>query len=53
MKQEGTQLKVDASQMNKDEREDMTNYLIKAIRNRNKALHRFDEDEEEDSIKIS
>lgn len=36
-------MKVDASQMNKDEREDMTNYLLNAIKERNKRLHQYDQ----------
>lgn len=38
-------MNVDASKMNKDEREDMTNYLLNAIKQRNKLLHQYDQEE--------
>jgi len=31
--------------MNKDEREDMTNYLLNAIKRRNQQLHQYDQEE--------
>ena len=42
---EGATVNVDASKMNKDEREDMTNYLLNAIKLRNKQLHQYDQEE--------